>query len=129
MTLETPRLLLLLLQLNLHTPLPRLPGIMLALRSPSLLLTSRQSSNSPSNGPSNTIRNPLSEILNLALGLLPLTLLILLNTFLTETLCADKSTDGFFAAADDLVEGALGAVGIVFCYAGGCDAEGAGFRG
>jgi hypothetical protein len=121
----------LLLNIRLCTPLQRLALIVLLLRRTLSFTIPRDARNRTPNSPLHTIRHPLSEITQLPLRLLCLTLGILLLARLLEILVADEATHRFFGAADCLVPATGLTIWIVGCYARGTDGDaadaGAGF--
>jgi hypothetical protein len=93
----------LLLQIRLDTALSRLALIMLLLRLHLLPLIACQSRNRTTHRAPNPIANTLTQIIHLPSSLLSLTLFVLLNTLLLETLCANEAAERFFGGADVLI--------------------------
>ena len=103
----------LLLQVELDTALASLAVVVLQM---SLLLrfrVARQACDSAAYGAMDTIADALTEIADLALGLLRLAVLVLLDALLLERFRADEAAEHLLAAADGLVPVALRAVGVV----------------
>ncbi len=92
---------------------------------PRLLLTiTHQRRRRTPHRPSHTIAHPLTEIRQLALRLLTLTLQILLPALAFQALAAEQVAHRLLAGADGLVPPALAAVLVVFrCRAGGAEGE------
>ncbi len=119
-----------LIHIGLGTPLPRLSLIM-PLLPPSLLLPiAHQRRRRTPHRSRHAIAHPLSEIRQLALGLLALALQILLPALALQALVAEQVAHRLLAGADRLVPRALAAVRVVFgCRPRGAEREGPRFHG
>jgi len=62
-----------------------------------------------------TVANSLSEVAQLTLGFLALTLKVLVTTLLLETLASDQVADSLFGTTNCLIPLTLSAVGAVLC--------------
>lgn len=102
----------------LSPTLQSLASVVLLLRTLLGLTVTRHARDDAAQCTLSTIAHALSEIAELALGLLSFALLVLLLALLLETLSTDQAAESLLSGADSLIPGSGLAVGIV-----GCDAR------
>lgn len=105
--------LLLLLQLGLNTTLTSLSLIVHILPLLLAILVTKDSRANSAHSATGTISHTLTQIRELALGLLGLSVGILLYSGLTQVLVSDQVANGLLGGADGLVPGSRGAVLVV----------------